>query len=208
MRKFDGNSGVILSEHRAELDWASSRPQSLARNLKTQIALDDPEAYLKCLTAVEKDYWTEYVKKWLGMACQLNQDPSTHGMHSTPLVMHTLIKNMGLIMCSAIPPSSEHPTPQTRWLFGTEALAMQGFPVHPEFPARDTMLTSFQVLHPDRKPRVVCGQGGNSMATSCAGVSHLFAYSELKFSEVPQVFQLHLHMKRARHSNAAQSSAP
>ena len=58
-----------------------------------------------------------------------------------------------------------------RWLFPTEALASQGFPVHPAqaraFANAKDLLTSFHLPRPERKGRSVIQQAGNSMNGTC-----------------------------------------
>ena len=179
-----------------ELRWASNRPSSGVKQNHEVITSDMEEPFVRCLTACEHKYLADYSAKWPGMACQLNQNPEEHGMHSTSLFMHTLIKNLELIVCDSIPTVPGRPKPAVRWFFGTEALATQGFPVHPCFPARDSMMTSFNVHRASRKPRVVCGQGGNSMAKSCAAVSQLFGYSELRPQVIAPVFKMLVALKR------------
>ena len=92
-------------------------------------------------------------------------------MHSNNNLLHTLIRNMGLIFSS-----SHDNDDHRRWLCGTEALISQAFPVHPEFrAANDVILTSFNTLRP-RKPRIICGQAGNSMNINIAFIVELHSW--------------------------------
>ncbi len=90
--------------------------------------------------------------------------------------MCTLIKNMHLIFCDSIPRSPR------RWVTATEALLLQGFPVHPEFPGPplgERNFTSFNT-HILRAPRKVCERAGNSMNVNCIGF--VFWYVLVHFS--------------------------
>ena len=163
----------------------------------------DEDPFFRTLTATEMSYWEIYAQRWPGAACQLNQDPqSGHGMHTSDLWLHALIHNMGLIACDSIPRAerqdSELEMPNLavrRWMTPTEALATQGFPVHPHFPPRvpsalsrpGELLCSFNFPQP-RKLRATCGQAGNSMNVTCAGVLDLHYLCCLKLVPISPLF--------------------
>ena len=62
-----------------------------------------------------------------------------------------------------------------RWLFGTECLLTQGFPVHPLL-HKDYRISCFNFPRKpgDRKPRAVCAQAGNSMNVVCPLAAALY----------------------------------
>lgn len=182
-----------------------------------QITLEDEDPFFSALTPTELSYFNEYAKRWPGLACQLNQDPgSGHGMHASDLWFHTLIHNMGLIACDSIPPTAPEESnlrmrdpAVRRWMSPTEALATQGFPVHPLFPARPQPLCSFNVVRPQpRKLRAVCGQAGNSMNVNCAGVIDLHYLCCLQPATVsPLVRAVHMANKRKRQASEGAPAA-
>ena len=69
--------------------------------------------------------------------------------------------------------SGEKGSKYSRWLMPTEALAVQGFPVHPKqlevfrAAAPDLRLCSFHTAREGRKGRAVIQQAGNSMNACC-----------------------------------------
>ena len=58
----------------------------------------------------------------------------------------------------------------SRWLFGTECLALQGFPVHPSMD--DFAISPFN-FERERKCRTICSQAGNSMHVVCPFICSL-----------------------------------
>ena len=114
--------------------------------------------------------------------CTHCQDPGCHAQMSRGNYMNTLIKNMNLIYCDSIGPCA-----CARWLSGTEALLLQGFPVHPCFPdapVNERHYTSFNVGGIDRSCRKVCEMAGNSMNVNVVGVALWHTYMNFKFKPV------------------------
>ena len=167
----DYENPVIDQELQKELAWAQNRKLSCAYS-EPPLSISDFDPFWKALNRTEQAYDQEYCKSYAHEARQLNQDPkSGHGMHSNNNLLHTLIRNMGLIFSS-----SHDNDDHRRWLCGTEALISQAFPVHPEFrAANDVILTSFNTLRP-RKPRIICGQAGNSMNINIAFIVELHSW--------------------------------
>ena len=163
---------VVKEEDETELRWAQARPSSQAqqRPLPAQ-SPNDPEAYLNALTLTELGYLSSYRSKWPGQVYQLNQNPcSGFGATSQPWALATLISNTGLLFFDGAGRGG-------RWLFASELLATQGFPVVPgvfnlpdavnSFGLRNTPLCSFNLERPSRS---VCHCG--SQAHSVAGVQY------------------------------------
>ena len=119
------------------------------------------------------------------MVWQLNQDPySGHGTASTDWALGTLIHNGGLLFTESL-----H---QPRWLFATECLAAQGFPVVPgmfnfEGDLCKQPLCSFNLPSANRKIRAGCEQAGNSMHVMVMTVLQLHSLVALRYERLPDV---------------------
>ena len=139
----------VKDEIQKELQWAAARPSSRAQDpvpggkettdakAKAQALAGpepmagfvfdfagDPLVFHKCLNNTELRFLQGYKLQHPNQCWQLNQNPgSGHGASSTGRCMITLIRNSHLIYSDAVSPE--------RWLLGSEALAAQGFPVHP-----------------------------------------------------------------------------
>jgi site-specific DNA-cytosine methylase len=178
-------AGVVQDEPQAELDWAQQRPNSKANGgARLLFKCDDagPSQYAAALSQAEDTVKDEYEDRWPGEAHQLNQDPcGSHAMKSSKSCLHTLIHNCGLIFTRSVTPA--------RWLFPTEMLAAQSFPVWPGLSLPEgLLLCSFNQRRDGRTCRAVCGQAGNSMNVMVAQVIQLHGYSCWKRAVLPKIF--------------------
>eukprot|EP00930_Biecheleria_cincta_P015182 TRINITY_DN12756_c0_g1_i1.p1 TRINITY_DN12756_c0_g1~~TRINITY_DN12756_c0_g1_i1.p1 ORF type:complete len:265 (+),score=47.95 TRINITY_DN12756_c0_g1_i1:270-1064(+) len=168
--------GVISGDElQAELSWARGRPESL-HNKKDQQERSSGSNFLGALTQHEFNNWGSYVAAFPGMAGQLNQHAFKHSQKSHDLYLHTLIRNMGLIFCDSIPE-----------LTASEALVCQGFPVHPEFSSRSSVLCSFNVKRVGRTCAAVRHQVGNAMFIPKILVAHLHGLLSWKPHKLPDL---------------------
>ena len=183
--------GVVEDEASKNLAWAQSRPTSKGNGVELSLA-DDPAAYSKALTETEASYVEQYRAAYPKMAWQLNQDPySEQCTASTPWALSTLIHNSGLLFYEG---SGENGETCPRWLFATEALACQGFPVIPGvFNLADATspqtaripLCSFNIPCADRKVRAGNDQAGNSMHTFVLTVLQLHTMVTYRWQTTP-----------------------
>eukprot|EP00973_Karenia_brevis_P090105 12401030-Karenia_brevis.AAC.1 len=86
--------GIFNDELTMELVWASTRALSISNPDQSQEVKDHYKIILeklgraghgrfaKALNPTEIGYLLHYAPNWPGCAWQLNQDPSTHSMHS------------------------------------------------------------------------------------------------------------------------------
>lgn len=72
-----------------------------------------------------------------------------------------------------------------RWLSGSEALLLQGFPVHPVL-HKGLKLSSYHFPNPSRSSRTMRTQAGNSMHVGAITVQILYVllYAQVMFSVV------------------------
>ena len=66
-----------------------------ALDLCQEEQLQEGGPFVRALSKTELKNMFEY--RWPGEAWQLNQDASTHALHSHPQYMHAMIKNCGII---------------------------------------------------------------------------------------------------------------
>lgn len=131
------------------------------------------------------EYCAKYRAMYPNMVWQLNQVPySGHGTASTDWALGTLIHNSGLLFTESL-----H---QPRWLFATECLAAQGFPVVPgmfnfEGDLCKQPLCSFNLPSANRKIRAGCEQAGNSMHVMVMTVLQLHSLVALRYERLPDV---------------------
>jgi hypothetical protein len=78
-----------------------------------------------------------------------------------------IVRNMHLVMCDSLKDSPP------RWITATEALVLQGFPVHPLQSELGLELTSFNAPRKERRPNIVRQQAGNAMFLPKIFVSNL-----------------------------------
>ena len=210
--------GAIQNEFETELNWSQQRQGSSAKDQPSLVESREDDAFWKSMTPTEQSYQQSYFQMWPEMAAQLNQDPkSNHRSKSSPLHLHTLIHNMGLIFYHKpldLDDEGEGLGPSgwrgcRRWMFGTEALVSQAFPIHPRL-HKGLTLTSFSKLRLNRKPRQVCAQAGNSMNVACSFLVQLHAYLCVKRVPILTTIQnIHLfttHGQRERNTSLSSSS--
>jgi hypothetical protein len=153
-------SGVITDEGQTELRWAQNRPGSQSFGQEPLTAWTDEDASYQALTSTEVNYYDNYNAMWPNQAWSLNQDPlSGRGMKSQDQFLQTLIHNMHLVFADIVEGSDRRSEPR-RWLFATEALTTQGFPVKPGQLEEGEKLCSFNYQRASRTPRAVCGHLG------------------------------------------------
>ena len=186
---------MVKDEIERELEWAINRPTSRAHlfgealplcgneesgNAKAAGAVpdlaDSPVPFEMALNEMEHHFLEGYRLAWPGSACQLNQDPkSGHGHHSSSdYCLFTLISNFGLVW-------SDH---VGRWMFPTEALVCQHFPVVPGLHDYSLELTSFHLPNEARAGRHVFTQVGNSMHCGVMALLQLHSLSEVRYPKV------------------------
>ena len=170
--------GVLPQEGKSELLWAISRPSSKSYGCTVDSA--DPMVFQNALTSAELEHLEVYKATSPGQVFQLNQNPASgFGSTSTPWALATLIRNCGLLYCDGL----------NRWMFPTELLATQGFPVvpkifnleHPDLPK----LCSFNYERESRSGRHMGFQAGNSMHTFPMTVLQLHCMIGLKHQKIP-----------------------
>ena len=155
----------VRAELESELRWAAGRENSRAHHIEWEELITRDDKYELALTQSEYDNMMAY-KSALEPGCtfMLNQTfDRGHGIHSTPTVFHTIIRN------TSIQFSSTH----RRWCTPLELLAMMGHPVLPiltdnvpccSFSRREGVPSS-------RKRVAMLNQAGNSMqACVCTAV--------------------------------------
>ena len=173
-------NAVLENEAVSELTWALSRAGS--RHHGMDVGIEDPLAFRKALTETELEHLEAYIASTPGQVYQLNQNPTSgFGSTSTPWALATLIRNCGLLYNADF----------DRWLFPTELLATQGFPVVPgvynlKDSANKIPLCSFNVFRPQRLGRHIGAQAGNSMHTFPMTVLQLHSLLCLKYQDIPE----------------------
>ena len=89
---------ATLEELKDDIQWASSRPLSQAKEL-ANIDLDplSSHTFHTCLTEKEEEYLKKYSERFPGLAYSLNQDPEFGPTRSSRQSLQCLIKNMGIL---------------------------------------------------------------------------------------------------------------
>jgi hypothetical protein len=85
-----------------ELVWASCRPESRHRTVTSDVMLDPTDtsffgAFWACLTNVELQFLDQHMQTLPYLIYSLNQNPDVTSTHSTWTLLHTLIKNAGVL---------------------------------------------------------------------------------------------------------------
>ena len=170
----EGEVLPLKNELESELTWAQSRPMSQALGTEPPVDLHDPDPFTKCLTFAEEQFRCSYQHSHPGQVWQLNQNPASGfgAASSSGLAFPTITANAHMLFTDCVTPP--------RWLAGSEALAMQSFPVVPGLwgiaPNTFPQLCSFNAPNPKRTSRVMLSQAGNSMNVHCMTVLALHSF--------------------------------
>lgn len=182
----EGHQEVVLpvkNELETELAWAQSRPMCQALGREPALCLSDPDPFTKCLTWGEEQFRCSYEHSHPGQVWQLNQNPDSDfgAASSNGFAFPTITANAHMLFTDCVKPA--------RWLAGSEALAMQSFPVVPGLwgidQANFPRLCSFNVANPKRTSRQMLAQAGNSMNVQCMTVLALHGFLSWNLKQLP-----------------------
>lgn len=179
----------------SELEWASNRRKSRAFGKKVEINTDGSFSisFEDALTPTELENLEKYRTRWPGCAYMLGQNADVKAMRSTPSVLQTIIRNVGILW------SDVH----NRWLTPSEVLQCQGFPMTTELSC-GVACCSFpkeRAPFPGRKRAAMLEQSGNSMTTVVAGLCCAFALLHVPKVSGGYVARTANALKRARRSS-------
>ncbi len=148
-----------------EVQWASSRPTTLAANVPVNLEHDSFEKALTVSEAVNlKDYLRMYPGS--GKVFSLKQMAANdHAVISGDDALQTVTKNVGLLWDSRA----------NRWYLPKELLASQGFPVPGSTRNGFPPCCSYQVDRSVSRSRLAMSErAGNSMNVNCCGYMHIY----------------------------------
>ena len=158
--------------------WAAARRPVMQRLNARGLNPQDIESlrFEDLLSEAEIDVWGHYrLRHPSDVAWSLNQYPQNdRSRTSTPTILHTVIKNVGLVWDDE----------SGRWFTPSDLLAAQGF----RHSRLDVVTNSFQITAPDRTRSDMVQQMGNSMHVNAIGAVIAFCMS-LKDKDAAAPFQ-------------------